>query len=210
MGHSQPLFFFIFIFSIQLNVSKCSIQICLWLDSNREPLVLEATALPTEPLPLPNGFNYLVIVEKNVEMLLLCMCLYDVSTSLSDASNVLKCRQTDAYNVDSITFSVSTKRRWECRLNATTQVTSKLSLWTSTKSLEKNVLTNDVSSRCMSWLRRRATNMSFWLKTVVTNNRLFRTRVRDVREGASYGDPKGMTFRPLFTLFSSFQYTSWE
>ena len=28
-------------------------KICQWLDSNRRPLVLEATALPTEPLQLP-------------------------------------------------------------------------------------------------------------------------------------------------------------
>ena len=44
-------FLFIFVFSIQLTVSKY--KICQWLDSNRGPLVLEATALPTEPQPLP-------------------------------------------------------------------------------------------------------------------------------------------------------------
>ena len=27
---------------------------CRWLDSNRVPLELEATALPTEPQPVPN------------------------------------------------------------------------------------------------------------------------------------------------------------
>ena len=50
------LFFFIFVFfNTQLTVYKCSILInfCQWLDSNRGPLVLEATALPTEPQPLP-------------------------------------------------------------------------------------------------------------------------------------------------------------
>ena len=31
---------------------------CWWLDSNRRPLVLEATALPTEPQPLPNCMRY--------------------------------------------------------------------------------------------------------------------------------------------------------
>ena len=29
------------------------IKVCPWLDLYREPLVLEATALPTEPQPLP-------------------------------------------------------------------------------------------------------------------------------------------------------------
>ena len=30
------------------------IKVCQWLDSNGKPLVSEATALPTEPQPLPN------------------------------------------------------------------------------------------------------------------------------------------------------------
>ena len=40
------LFFFIFVFPIQLIILK-------WLDSNHRSLVSEATALPTEPQPLP-------------------------------------------------------------------------------------------------------------------------------------------------------------
>ena len=50
------LFFLYFrLFNTQLRVYKCSILInfCRWLDSNRGPLVSEATALPTEPQPLP-------------------------------------------------------------------------------------------------------------------------------------------------------------
>ena len=41
-------------FNTQLTVNKCSIPINFWwwLDSNRGPLVSEATALPTEPQPL--------------------------------------------------------------------------------------------------------------------------------------------------------------
>ena len=39
--------YYIFVFSIQLTVNKC-------LDSNLEPLELEATAIPTEPQQLPN------------------------------------------------------------------------------------------------------------------------------------------------------------
>ena len=53
MGHSRPLFFFIFVFSIQLTVKIVQYQFCRWLDSNRGPLMLQATALPTEPQPLP-------------------------------------------------------------------------------------------------------------------------------------------------------------
>ena len=50
------LFFFYFrLFNtIQLTVdNKCSIKFCRCLESNRGPLIPEATALPTEPQPLP-------------------------------------------------------------------------------------------------------------------------------------------------------------
>ena len=47
------LFLFIFVFSIQLIINKCSIKFCRWLESNRGPLVTKSTALPTEPQPLP-------------------------------------------------------------------------------------------------------------------------------------------------------------
>ena len=46
------LFLFIFVFSIQL--TERIYQIWRWLDSNRGPLVSEATALPTESHPLPH------------------------------------------------------------------------------------------------------------------------------------------------------------
>ena len=61
----RGLFLFIFVFSIQLIINnltnKCSIKFCRWLESNRRPLVSKATALPTEPQPLPSDdlfFNY--------------------------------------------------------------------------------------------------------------------------------------------------------
>ena len=58
------LFLFIFVFSIQLVIYKltneCSIKFCRWLESNRGPLVSKATALPTEPQPLPGGRNHLM------------------------------------------------------------------------------------------------------------------------------------------------------
>ena len=47
------LFFFIFVFSIQLTVNNVQYKVRRRLDSNCGPLVLEATALPTEPQPLP-------------------------------------------------------------------------------------------------------------------------------------------------------------
>ena len=52
------LFFFIFVFTIQLVVIECSIyKFCQWLESNRKSLVLEVTALPTAPQPMPETHN---------------------------------------------------------------------------------------------------------------------------------------------------------
>ena len=48
------LFFFIFVFSIQLTVHICQFKFCQWLDSNPGPLESDMTALPTEPHPLPS------------------------------------------------------------------------------------------------------------------------------------------------------------
>ena len=57
MGNPRPLFLYFRLFNTQLTVNKCSIYIyiifCRWLDSNRGPLVSEATALPTEPHHCP-------------------------------------------------------------------------------------------------------------------------------------------------------------
>ena len=52
-GAFSSLFFFIFVFLIQLT-EYSKYKVCLWMDSNRGPLVSEATALPSEPQPLPN------------------------------------------------------------------------------------------------------------------------------------------------------------
>ena len=63
------LFFCIFVFSIQLSV----IKVWQWLDSNRGLLTLEATALPTEPQPLPpwaclnNSLLYKFLFEKQIK-----------------------------------------------------------------------------------------------------------------------------------------------
>ena len=47
------LFFFIFVFSIQLTVNNVQYNCCRRQDLNRGSLVSEATAQPTEPQPLP-------------------------------------------------------------------------------------------------------------------------------------------------------------
>ena len=52
MCHSRPLFF-ISVFSTNSYRKYWYNRSCQWLDSNQGPLVLEATALPTEPQPLP-------------------------------------------------------------------------------------------------------------------------------------------------------------
>ena len=57
-GPFPASFLFIFVFSVQLIINKCSIKFCRWLEANRGPLVLKATALPTEPQPLPKVVLY--------------------------------------------------------------------------------------------------------------------------------------------------------
>ena len=69
------LFFYIFVFSIH-SWQKTNVQyinkFCQWLDSNRGPLVSEATALPTEPQTLPCVliffFTYLLLQEMNKQV----------------------------------------------------------------------------------------------------------------------------------------------
>ena len=53
------IFLFIFVYSIQLILNKCSTYFCRLLDSNRRLLVLEVTAVPTETQPLPNTRYFL-------------------------------------------------------------------------------------------------------------------------------------------------------
>ena len=62
------LFFFTFVFSIQLTIGKQMfyIKISQWLDSNRRSLVSEATTLPTGPQPLPNLFLLLTGEKTNI------------------------------------------------------------------------------------------------------------------------------------------------
>ena len=48
-------------FSVQLTVHNVQYKFCRWLDSNLGPLVSEATALPTEPQPLPISYVWQII-----------------------------------------------------------------------------------------------------------------------------------------------------
>ena len=52
MVHPQPLFYFRLLYK-QWTVNMFNLKFCWWQDLNCGPLVLEATALPTEPQPLP-------------------------------------------------------------------------------------------------------------------------------------------------------------
>ena len=73
MGHSQSLFWFSS-FPIHLTVCK----VCRRLDSNRGPLVSEATTLPTEPQPLPLKVSFL-LNERHflyfTQLQLICPCI---------------------------------------------------------------------------------------------------------------------------------------
>ena len=53
VGHSRPLFSLYFRLFNNVDSKQYQYKICRWLDSNRRPLVSEATALPTEPQPRP-------------------------------------------------------------------------------------------------------------------------------------------------------------
>ena len=49
MGLSRPLFSLFSSFQYTVDSKQMFNKLCRWLDSNRGPLVLKATALPTEP-----------------------------------------------------------------------------------------------------------------------------------------------------------------
>ena len=54
MGHFQPLFLYFRLFNT-VDSKMFNIFFCQWPDSNSGPLKLEATAVPTEPQPLPDS-----------------------------------------------------------------------------------------------------------------------------------------------------------
>ena len=69
------LFFYIFVFQYswqQMFIAKC----WQWLDSNRGPLELESTALPTDPQPLPLFFILLTFNLDKVVVLFYQSTLY--------------------------------------------------------------------------------------------------------------------------------------
>ena len=55
VGHSRPLFLYFRLFNTANSKLNIPYRICWCLDSNRGPLVFEATTLPTEPQPLPKS-----------------------------------------------------------------------------------------------------------------------------------------------------------
>ena len=79
------LFLFIFVFSIQLTVDVQNF--CLWLDSNRQPLESEATALPTEPPPLPI-FLFLWSLYDNLSQLCMLSTLSHLSHRIFNKLNL--------------------------------------------------------------------------------------------------------------------------
>ena len=61
MGHYRPLFLYFRLFNTVDSKQMFHIKACWWLDLNRGPLVSEATALPTEPQPLPISYVWQII-----------------------------------------------------------------------------------------------------------------------------------------------------
>ena len=62
-GHSRPLFVSLFSSFQQWTEKTLITKFRQWLDSNRGPLGLESTALPTKPQPLPIGTEFSVKKE---------------------------------------------------------------------------------------------------------------------------------------------------
>ena len=62
MGHSRPLFLYFRLFNT-VDSKMFYINFCWWRDSNHGPLELEASALPTEPQPLPVKGNFICYVS---------------------------------------------------------------------------------------------------------------------------------------------------
>ena len=67
--HSRSLF------RLFNTADRIGIKIFWWLDSNRGPLVSEATALPTAPQPLPTFSHSLFICTYNYKNYCLCLKL---------------------------------------------------------------------------------------------------------------------------------------
>ena len=81
MGHSRPLFSLFSFFQYTVDSKQMFNKFCRWLDSNRGPLVSKATALPTEPQPLPRCPKFYFARGKQlffilkVQLNLYCFCI---------------------------------------------------------------------------------------------------------------------------------------
>ena len=111
------VFFFIFVFSIQKNVQ---FKFLRWLDSNSGPLELEATALPTEPHPLPSNFCYLTFTLSQwqvcfVRSNLFTLLLHSVGNGLTCGSWKNMFAATSNLNKEtSVIKSMAAKLKWGC------------------------------------------------------------------------------------------------
>ena len=85
MGHSRPLFIYFRLFNTVDNKQMLN-KFCQWLESNRGPLVLKATALPTEPQPLPwNNFLQRQVSTQNGQN-----CCHERRTDLRAGTDTIK------------------------------------------------------------------------------------------------------------------------
>ena len=60
-GPFRPLFLYFCLYFTVYRKQVFNMKVCLWLDSNCGPLVSEATALPTEPQPLPLNVKFYLV-----------------------------------------------------------------------------------------------------------------------------------------------------
>ena len=144
-GPFPASFLFIFVFSIQLIINKCSIKFCRWLESNRGPLVSKASALPTEPQPLPkvlqslpNHFrlfsiftNQWQIIVSNKSWKKHRCCARDLNPGPQEAKDgSIHCAMAASTPCNTINLEQCSKSKHRHALNMDT-VSSWLNQWTS-------------------------------------------------------------------------------
>ena len=69
IGQFRPLFPYFCLLNKVDSKQMFNIKVCLWLDSNCRPMFLEATALSTEPQPLPKFLHFLWVEKMNFNLL---------------------------------------------------------------------------------------------------------------------------------------------
>ena len=96
MGHSGSLFLYFRLFNTVDSIQLFN-KFCQWLEPNRRPLALEATALPTEPQPLP-----------------LCRCLASavILWILDCFYSVYDAESSTGYSFNQITLLIEKKKQF--------------------------------------------------------------------------------------------------